>query len=146
MKLQLNTLSPDVGSRRKAVRVGRGIGSGIGKTCGRGHKGQKARKSGNVSPAFQGGQMPLQRRLPKMGFRSGVGLVTEEVRLHEIAALQLDRVNLHTLKDAGVIRKSTRFVKVMNTGEILHACTVQGLRVTDGARKAIEAVGGHVEA
>ncbi|AOM00110.1 50S ribosomal protein L15 [Cobetia marina] len=143
--MKLNTLSPAPGSKHAAKRVGRGIGSGLGKTGGRGHKGQKSRSGGSVKPGFEGGQMPMQRRLPKFGFTSAKSLVSEEVRLSELALVDGDIVDLETLKKANVLRDSTKFAKVMLSGELDKAVTVRGIKVTKGARAAIEAAGGKVE-
>ncbi len=144
--MYLNSLSPAPGHKTAKLRVGRGIGSGLGKTCGRGHKGQKARKSGNVRPGFEGGQMPLQKRLPKYGFTSRVSLTTAEVRLAELNKVVGDVVSLETLKLANVINENMKRAKVFLSGDLRKALTVRGLRVTEGARKAIEAAGGKVEA
>ncbi len=143
--MRLNTLKPAEGSRPDGKRVGRGIGSGLGKTAGRGHKGQKSRSGGFHKIGFEGGQMPLQRRLPKVGFTSRKSMVTEEVRLHELAAVEDGAVDLASLKAAGVLRQSTLYAKIIASGEISLAVTVKGLRVTKGARAAIEAAGGKVE-
>ncbi|MBC7003848.1 50S ribosomal protein L15 [Photobacterium sp. BZF1] len=143
--MRLNTLSPAAGSKPSAKRVGRGIGSGLGKTCGRGHKGQKSRSGGSVRPGFEGGQMPLKQRLPKFGFTSRKSLVTAEVRLGELAKVEGDVVSLETLKAANVITKNIEFVKVVLSGEIARTVTVKGLRVTKGAKAAIEAAGGKIE-
>ncbi|RUO39281.1 50S ribosomal protein L15 [Aliidiomarina taiwanensis] len=141
----LNSLSPAPGSKTTKKRVGRGIGSGIGKTGGRGHKGLKSRSGGSVAPGFEGGQTPMQRRLPKFGFTSRVSAVTAEVTLNEISKVSGDTVTLSALKEAGLITKNIRFVKVMKSGEINRAVTVQGIKVTKGAREAIEAAGGKIE-
>ena len=143
--MRLNTLKPAAGSRPDGKRVGRGIGSGSGKTCGRGHKGQKSRSGGFHKIGFEGGQMPLQRRLPKVGFTSRKSLVTEEVRLHELARVEDGNVDLASLKAAGVVRQNTLYVKVIASGKIDQAVNVKGLRVSKGARAAIEAAGGKVE-
>ncbi|MBB1272782.1 MULTISPECIES: 50S ribosomal protein L15 [Psychromonas] len=143
--MKLNTLSPAAGSKPAAKRVGRGIGSGLGKTGGRGHKGQKSRSGGTVRPGFEGGQMPLKQRLPKFGFTSRKSLVSGEVRLNEIAKVEGDIVTLETLKQAGLLTNTTKFAKVVLSGEISRSVTVQGLRVTKGARAAIEAAGGKIE-
>jgi len=143
--MQLNTLSPAPGSRPSGKRVGRGIGSGLGKTCGRGHKGQKSRSGGSVKPGFEGGQMPLQRRVPKFGFTSRKSLVSAEVRLSELAKVEGEIVSLETLKAAGVLRKDVRFAKVVLSGEIAKSVTLKGLKATKGALEAIEAAGGKVE-
>ncbi|WP_199610580.1 50S ribosomal protein L15 [Flocculibacter collagenilyticus] len=143
--MRLNTLSPAPGAKTDKKRVGRGIGSGLGKTGGRGHKGQKSRSGGGVKPGFEGGQMPLQRRLPKFGFTSRKSFVTDEVTLSEIAKVDGDIVELSTLQAAGLVRKSIQFVKVVKSGEIARAVTVKGIKVTKGAREAIEAAGGKIE-
>lgn len=143
--MKLNTLSPAAGSKPVAKRVGRGIGSGLGKTGGRGHKGQKSRSGGTVRPGFEGGQMPLKQRLPKFGFTSRKSLVSGEVRLNEIAKVEGDVVTLETLKQAGLLVNTVKFAKVVLSGEISRSVTVQGLRVTKGARAAIEAAGGKIE-
>ena len=143
--MKLNTLSPAAGSKPARKRVGRGIGSGLGKTGGRGHKGQKSRSGGTVRPGFEGGQMPLKQRLPKFGFTSRKSLVTGEVRLNEIAKVEGDIVTLETLKQAGLLTNNTKFAKVVLSGEISRPVTVQGLGVTIGARAAIEAAGGKIE-
>ncbi len=143
--MRLNTLSPAPGSKSSARRVGRGIGSGLGKTAGRGHKGLKARSGGSVAPGFEGGQQPLQRRLPKFGFSSRTARYVAEVRLNEIASVETDVVDLDSLKNANLVRRDTKSAKVILSGEITKAVTIQGLRVTKGARAAIEAAGGKVE-
>ncbi|MCC2617246.1 50S ribosomal protein L15 [Aestuariibacter halophilus] len=143
--MKLNTIAPAPGAKSSGKRVGRGIGSGLGKTGGRGHKGQKSRSGGSVKPGFEGGQMPIQRRLPKFGFTSRVGLVTDQVTLSEIAKVEGDVVSLETLKAAGLVKKDMQFVKVMKSGEINRAVTVSGLKVTKGALEAIKAAGGKVE-
>ncbi|HUX65033.1 50S ribosomal protein L15 [Sulfuricella sp.] len=144
--MQLNTIKPADGSKKAAKRVGRGIGSGTGKTCGRGHKGQKSRSGGFHKVGFEGGQMPLQRRLPKRGFVSlaKVRGETAEVRLSEINNLPVDTIDLLVLKQANVISGSALSVKVFLSGEITRAVTLQGLLVTKGARAAIEAAGGKI--
>lgn len=144
--MQLNTLSPGVGAKFSKKRLGRGIGSGLGKTSGKGHKGQKARAGGSVTPGFEGGQMPLQRRLPKFGFTSRKALDSSEVRLAELNCVDGDLVSLETLKAAGVVRKDKRFVRIMLSGAIARAVVVKGLGVTAGAKSAIEAAGGRIEA
>ncbi len=143
--MKLNTLSPAAGSKPAAKRVGRGIGSGFGKTCGRGHKGQKSRSGGSIRPGFEGGQMPLKQRLPKFGFTSRKSLVSAEVRLNEIAKVEGEVVTIDTLKQAGLLVNTVKFAKVVLSGEISRSVTVQGLRVTKGARAAIEAAGGKIE-
>ncbi|PKH09179.1 MULTISPECIES: 50S ribosomal protein L15 [Moritella] len=141
----LNTLSPAAGSKPNAKRVGRGIGSGHGKTCGRGHKGQKSRSGGGIRPGFEGGQMPLKQRLPKFGFTSRKQLVTAEVRLNEIAKVEGDVVDLNTLKAAGLVTKNILFVKVVLSGEITRPVTIRGIKATKGAVEAIVAAGGQIE-
>ncbi|ODP97388.1 MULTISPECIES: 50S ribosomal protein L15 [Salinivibrio] len=143
--MRLNTLSPAAGSKPSAKRVGRGIGSGLGKTGGRGHKGQKSRSGGSVRPGFEGGQMPLKQRLPKFGFTSRKGLTSAEVRLGELAKVDGDVVSLETLKAANVIAQDTRTAKIVLSGEIARSVTVKGVRVTKGAKAAIEAAGGKIE-
>ena len=143
--MRLNTLSPAAGSKPEKKRLGRGIGSGLGKTSGRGHKGAGSRKSGGTRVGFEGGQMPLKIRLPKFGFYSRKGAVTTEVRLHEIATVEGDVVDLNTLKQAGVITKGMQFAKIVLSGNIDRAVTVRGVGVTQGARAAIEAAGGKIE-
>ena len=142
--MRLNQLLPSPGSRTEAKRAGRGAGSGLGKTAGRGHKGQHSRSGGFHKVGFEGGQMPLQRRVPKYGFSSQKSLRTAEVRLHEIARVDGDTVDLSALHKAGVVRKNMRYVKVIASGTIDRAVTVRGVKVTQGARKAIEAAGGQV--
>lgn len=144
--MRLNSLSPAAGAKPSAKRVGRGIGSGLGKTCGRGHKGQKSRSGGRVKPGFEGGQMPIQRRVPKYGFTSRKSLVTAEIRLSELAKVDAEVVNLESLKAANLISKNIKFAKIIASGEVSKAVTVSGLRVTAGAQKAIESAGGKVEA
>jgi len=143
--MYLNTIAPAPGAKKSSKRVGRGIGSGLGKTGGRGHKGQKSRSGGSVKPGFEGGQMPIQRRLPKFGFTSRVSLVSDQVTLTEIAKVEGDTVSLETLKAAGLVKKDKLHVKVMKSGEVTRAVTVKGLKVSKGAREAIEAAGGKVE-
>jgi len=143
--MPLNTLSPAPGSNKAKKRCGRGIGSGIGKTGGRGHKGQKSRSGGSVRPGFEGGQMPLKQRLPKFGFTSRKSLVRAEVRLHELNQITGDVVDIHALKDAGLITRNIVAVKVMLSGEITRPITLRGIAVTKGAQAAIEAAGGKIE-
>jgi large subunit ribosomal protein L15 len=143
--MHLNTLSPAPGSHKAKKRCGRGIGSGIGKTGGRGHKGQKSRSGGSVRPGFEGGQMPLKQRLPKFGFTSRKSLVRAEVRLHELNLIKGDVVDIHALKDAGLITRNVVSVKIMLSGEISRKITVRGLGITKGARAAVEAAGGNIE-
>lgn len=143
--MKLNTLKPASGSTKNRKRVGRGIGSGWGKTCARGHKGQKSRSGGFHKVGFEGGQMPLQRRLPKVGFSSRVGRVSTELRLHELALVDADIIDLDVLKSANLITKNILNVKVMLSGTIDKAVTLKGIKVSKGAREAIEAAGGKVE-
>lgn len=143
--MRLNELKPDAGSKTAPKRVGRGIGSGLGKTAGRGHKGQKSRAGGFHKVGFEGGQMPLQRRLPKVGFRSRLALTRAEVRLSELARVDGGTVDLAALIAAGVVNRATKSVKIIASGELTQALTVRGLGVTKGARAAIEAAGGTVE-
>jgi large subunit ribosomal protein L15 len=143
--MRLNTLKPGEGSKKVGKRLGRGIGSGLGKTSGRGHKGQKARAGGFHKVGFEGGQMPLQRRLPKIGFRSLKAAETAEVCLHELAKADGDVVDLLALKAANVIGQEIKRVKVIASGKVEKAVTVKGIAVTKGARAAIEAAGGKVE-
>lgn len=142
--MRLNTLQRAPGAVKKALRVGRGPGSGVGKTCGRGHKGQKARAGGYHKVGFEGGQMPLQRRLPKVGFTSKKSLLTQEVRLDELNQLEGNIVNLDTLIKANILSKNIKFSKIILSGELKKLVTVQGLKVTKGARAAIEALGGSI--
>ena len=144
--MKLNTLQPDAGSRPERTRVGRGIGSGLGKTAGRGHKGQHARKSGFNKRGFEGGQMPMHRRLPKFGFTSRIGRRTAEVRLSELAKVEGDVIDLLSLKAANVVDAQTLQAKIILSGTVEKAVTVKGLGVTKGAREAIEAAGGKIEA
>lgn len=146
--MRLNTLSPAPGRHKAPRRVGRGIGSGLGKTCGRGHKGQKARAGGRVRPGFEGGQMPLQKRLPKYGFTSRVSRVSAQIRLVELNRIEGGVVDLAALRQAGLIDSSIERAKIFLAGELDAGKTlvVRGLSVTGGARAAIEAAGGSVEA
>ncbi|MCG7977991.1 MAG: 50S ribosomal protein L15 [Candidatus Thiodiazotropha endolucinida] len=143
--MRLNTLQPAAGSKTARKRVGRGIGSGIGKTCGRGHKGQKSRSGGYHKVGFEGGQMPLQRRLPKVGFTSRVSLAAAQVRLGELAKVDADVIDLDALKKANLVTRSIKRAKIFASGEIDRAVTVKGIGVTKGAKAAIEAAGGKVE-
>ena len=143
--MRLNTLSPAEGAKHSSKRLGRGIGSGLGKTGGRGHKGQKSRTGGGVRRGFEGGQMPLYRRLPKFGFTSMKAAVTAEVRLNDLTKVEGDVVTLDTLKAANVLTKDIQFAKVILAGEIKAPVKVSGLRVTKGAKAAIESAGGSVE-
>lgn len=143
--MKLNTLSPAEGSKKTRKRVGRGIGSGVGKTAGRGHKGQKSRSGGFHKVGFEGGQMPLQRRLPKRGFPSRTARYNDEVRLYQIQVMKADVIDLETLRAEGLIGHAIRKVKIINTGDLQRAVTVKGIAVTKGAKAAIEAAGGKVE-
>ena len=143
--MYLNTLKPTAGAKTTAKRVGRGIGSGLGKTAGRGHKGQKARAGGFHKVGFEGGQMPLQRRLPKVGFNSRLARVTAEIRLHELNGLDADVIDVAALQAANLISKNIRRVRVMASGKLEKKVALKGIKVTKGARDAIEAAGGKVE-
>ncbi len=143
--MKLNTLSPAAGSKKSRKRVGRGIGSGFGKTAGRGHKGQASRAGGFHKVGFEGGQMPLQRRLPKRGFASLTSRYNSEIRLYQIQIMSADVIDLATLKSEGVVGHMIRKVKIINTGTLERAVTVKGIGVTKGAQAAIEAAGGKVE-
>ena len=143
--MRLNTLRPNPGSRSNAKRVGRGIGSGSGKTCGRGHKGQKSRSGGFHKVGFEGGQMPLQRRLPKFGFRSRCAKLSAEVRLHELLLTDAAVVDIKALIAANIVPAHTEKVKVILSGEIGEAVHTRGLKFTKGARAAVEAAGGKIE-
>jgi large subunit ribosomal protein L15 len=142
MTLQLNTLKPKIGSKKPRLRVGRGASAGQGKTCGRGVKGQRARKGGYHKVGFEGGQMPLQRRLPKVGFRSKIKASRAEVRLSELAKVDAAVIDLDALKKAGVIPVFAEQAKVVLSGEVSKAVTLKGIGATKGARAAIEAAGG----
>ncbi len=144
--MYLNTLKPAKGSNKASKRVGRGIGSGSGKTCGRGHKGQKSRSGGGVRVGFEGGQMPLQMRLPKFGFTSRVGRYSAEVRLSEVEKCGLDTISLAGLIEANLVPAQTRKAKIILSGELKRVVTVTNVAVTKGAKAAIEAAGGKVEA
>lgn len=145
MGLKLNELSPAVGAKKTALRKGRGIGSGLGKTGGRGIKGQKSRSGSSISAGFEGGQMPLYRRVPKFGFTSQMGLTTAEVRLSELNKIDGDVVSVETLKEANIIRRDMKRARIILSGEITKAYTFKGVKVTKGAKAAIEAAGGTVE-
>ncbi len=144
--MHLNTIKPDQGSRTPKKRVGRGIGSGFGKTCGLGHKGQHSRSGGYHKVGFEGGQTPLQRRVPKFGFTSRKALFHAEVRLSELAKVDGDVIDLDILKAAGVVAARMKTAKIVLSGTFDKAVTVRGVRVTKGAKAAIEAAGGKVEA
>ena len=143
--MYLNQLSPAEGSKTQRKRVGRGIGSGLGKTAGRGHKGQKARTGKGIMPGFEGGQMPLQRRLPKFGFTSHMKMGTAEVRLSELELVDGAVVDIASLKAANVIRGDMVRAKIVLSGAISRAFTVKGVAITKGARAAVEAAGGQVQ-
>lgn len=143
--MRLNTLSPAPGRVSAKKRVGRGIGSGVGKTAGRGHKGLKSRSGGSVKPGFEGGQMPLQKRLPKFGFSSRIGRVTAEIRTSELNKLAGEVADLAALQEAGLVNASIKRAKIFLSGDVTKAVTVKGLAVTKGAKAAIEAAGGKVE-
>jgi large subunit ribosomal protein L15 len=143
--MRLNTLSPAPGSRKGAKRVGRGIGSGTGKTCGRGHKGQKSRSGGSVRPGFEGGQMPMQKRLPKYGFSSRIARTTAQIRVAELNKVDADVIDLAALKAADLVREDVLRARVFLSGELTKSVTVKGLAVTKGAREAIEKAGGKIE-
>lgn len=143
--MRLNSLSPAPGSKKSAKRVGRGIGSGNGKTAGRGHKGQKSRTGGTVRPGFEGGQMPLQKRLPKYGFTSRISRTTAQIRLSELNSVDADVVDLAALKSADLVKQNVERARVFLSGELNKAVTLKGLAVTKGAREAIEKAGGKIE-
>ena len=142
--MELNTIKPAAGAKHAKRRVGRGIGSGLGKTAGRGHKGQKSRTGGYHKVGFEGGQMPLQRRLPKRGFKSSAWKFNAEVTLADVNLLEATEVDLLTLKQAGLVGQLAKRVKVINTGAITRAVTFKSVGVTAGAKLAIEAAGGSV--
>ena len=142
--MQLNKLSPASGSTKAKKRIGRGVASGWGKTCGSGHKGKKSRSGGNIKPGFEGGQMPLQMRLPKYGFTSRIGLVTSEVRTSELNKVEGGIISIESLKKSGVISSGTKRVKIMLSGTVEKKYTIQGLSVSKGAREAIENAGGEI--
>jgi large subunit ribosomal protein L15 len=142
--MRLNTIKPSAGSKRARTRVGRGIGSGLGKTAGRGHKGQHARAGGSHKPGFEGGQMPLQRRLPKVGFRSLKKDRTQQVFLYQLTHVKADTIDLAALREAGLVNHKARQAKIVAKGDIDRAITLTGVRATAGAKKAIEAAGGSV--
>ncbi|MCC5792039.1 MAG: 50S ribosomal protein L15 [Legionellaceae bacterium] len=143
--MRLNTLSPNEGSRQNSRRVGRGIGSGLGKTCGKGHKGQKARSGGYHRINFEGGQMPIQRRLPKLGFKSRKARFVAQLTLSELDSISESRVDMVVLRASGLINQSILSVKIILSGEISSAKEIVGLRCTKGAREAIIAAGGKIE-
>ncbi len=143
--MRLNTIKPAAGSRRLRLRVGRGASAGQGKTCGRGVKGQRARKGGYHKVGFEGGQMPLQRRMPKVGFRSAIKMLRAEVRLHELAAVTAAVIDLAALKAAQIVSVHAERAKVVLSGELKKAVHLKGIGATKGARAAIESAGGKVE-
>lgn len=143
--MELNTIQPAEGSKKNRRRVGRGIGCGLGKTCGRGHKGQKSRTGGFHKVGFEGGQMPLQRRLPKRGFVSLTRDQKAEVRLGDLSVLPVSQIDLLTLKQSGLVPQKALFVKVILSGEVAKPLVLKGLSATAGAKAAIEAAGGSVE-
>lgn len=143
--MHLNTLSPAAGSKHAPKRVGRGIGSGLGKTGARGVKGQNSRSGGGVRRGFEGGQMPLYRRIPKFGFTSRKSKLTAQVRLSDLVRVEGEVIDLHSLKTAKLVATQIEFVKIMLSGEITKPVTVRGIRVTKGAKAAIEAAGGKIE-
>ena len=143
--MRLNDIHNVPGATQAKKRVGRGIGSGLGKTCGRGHKGQLSRSGGTVKPGFEGGQMPLQKRLPKFGFTSRIGMVSAEVRTSELNKVDAEVIDIAALEKANIIDRNTKRVKVMLSGDVTKALTLKGLRVSKGAKAAIEAAGGKVE-
>ncbi|RZO20837.1 MAG: 50S ribosomal protein L15 [SAR92 clade bacterium] len=143
--MRLNTLSPAPGRIKEGKRAGRGIGSGLGKTAGRGHKGQASRTGGSIRPGFEGGQMPLQKRLPKFGFTSRLAAVTAEIRLSELDLVEGEIVDIDALRNAGLINNNILRAKVFASGEVTKAVTLKGIGATKGAIAAIEAAGGKVE-
>jgi large subunit ribosomal protein L15 len=144
--MQINTIKPAEGSKKPRRRVGRGIGSGLGKTAGRGHKGQKSRAGGFHKVGFEGGQMPLQRRLPKRGFKSAQLKYNGEISLTDLQRLAVDEIDLPMLKAAGLVRQIIKHVKVIKSGELSRKVVLKGIAATAGARAAIEAAGGSIEA
>lgn len=145
MTMQLNTLKSQAGAKKAKTRVGRGIGSGLGKTCGRGHKGQHSRAGGYHKTGFEGGQMPLQRRIPKFGFNSRKALTRAEVRLHELNTVDAKVIDMAALVAANIINRQVKQVKIFVSGELKKPVTVRGLKLTKGAKAAVEAAGGKVE-
>lgn len=141
----LNTIKPKKGAKTKPKRLGRGIGSGLGKTCGRGHKGQKARAGGYHKVGFEGGQMPMQRRLPKFGFNSRQARYTVEIRLDDLSKIQVSPINVDALKKANIVPNYIKKVKVISAGEIKSPVTLNGIYVTRGAKQSIETAGGKIE-
>ncbi len=143
--LRLNSLSPAPGKRFKSKRVGRGIGSGMGKTCGRGHKGQKSRSGGSVKPGFEGGQMPLQKRLPKYGFSSRISRVSAQIRTSELNGVEGDEITVESLRAADLVGQRITRAKIFLSGDVSRALSIKGVAVTKGARELIEKAGGKVE-
>ena len=143
--MKLNTLRPADGRVTRRKRVGRGIGSGLGKTGGRGHKGQTSRSGGSIRPGFEGGQMPLQKRLPKYGFTSRIASVTSQVTLSELDSIDEKVINIQVLKSNGIIRNLTAKVKVFSSGQITKPVVLEGIAVTNGAREAIVSAGGTIK-
>ena len=143
--MQLNTLKPGAGSRSSSKRVGRGMGSGTGKTCARGHKGQKSRSGGRVRPGFEGGQQPLQMRLPKFGFNSAKARITAEVTLSEVGLVEADVIDVQALIDADLLKGTMKRAKVILSGKIEKAVNLKGIKATKGAMAATEAAGGSIE-
>lgn len=143
--MHLNTIKPQSGAKKQRMRVGRGIGSGSGKTCGRGHKGQHSRSGGYHKVGFEGGQMPLQRRVPKFGFNSRKTLITAEVRLQELNKVKEDLIDLAALQKANIINRRVKHVKVILSGKLERAVTVRGIKLTKGAKEAVVAAGGKIE-
>jgi large subunit ribosomal protein L15 len=143
--MYLNTLAPAPFSKPKGVRVGRGIGSGIGKTCGTGHKGQKSRSGGYRKVGFEGGQMPMQRRLPKFGFTSKKSLLKNEIRLSDLNSVEGDVIDLVALQQSNIINSEIKYVKIFASGTVNRAVTIKGILVTKGAAAAIQAAGGRIE-
>ena len=143
--VKLNDINPPRASRKRRKRLGRGISAGQGKTCGRGHKGQKSRSGGKVRIGFEGGQLPLQRRIPRFGFRSRIGAVTAEVRVGELDRVIGDEVTLESLKAANIVAKQVKRARVFLSGEVHRAMTIKGVALTRGARAAVEKAGGTIE-
>lgn len=142
--MYLNTIAPAAGSKTSPKRLGRGIGSGLGKTCGRGHKGQHARAGGFHKIGFEGGQMPIQRRLPKFGFKSLKSKDSAEIRLYQLNSMDVEVIDINTLKETNLVGHRIKRVKIISTGKINKAVTIKGLNVTQAARTAIEAAGGKI--
>lgn len=143
--MRLNEISPAPGARKSRIRAGRGISAGRGKTCGRGHKGQNSRSGGGVRAGFEGGQLPLQKRVPTFGFRSRKSRITAEVRLSELNRVEGDRIDLQTLKQAGVVSRNMKRARIIDSGQVERAFEVSGIHVTKNARLAIEAAGGSLQ-